>query len=243
MTNPATAPVATSFSLSILLHGAALAVLLPLYEQVTATGRGLEIELVSSTQVSQQQETDEPRQQETSSLLENISTLQRTDNKQQEQEQERHLASPAVVTSRRSVVNLAENTQEDNEASLRRQDAESTITQQFAAEGNSSALLRQSTNAVMQQHALLELLHDSISSNKAYPYIARRQRREGVATVSFILHPDGNIEDAHVVTSSRTSVLDHAALTAVQRIAPFIPAQDYLDHAEVFSIDVVFDLL
>jgi len=45
------------------------------------------------------------------------------------------------------------------------------------------------------------------------------------------------------VTSSRTSVLDHAALTAVQRIAPFIPAQDYLDHAEVFSIDVVFDLL
>jgi len=241
MTNPATAPVATSFSLSILLHGAALAVLLPLYEQVTATGHGLEIELVSSTQVSQQQETDEPRQQETSSLLENISALQRAVNKQREQEQ--RLASQAVVTSRRSTANLAENTQEDNEASLRRQDTESTITQQFAAEGNSSALLRQSTNAVMQQHALLELLHDSISSNKAYPYIARRQRREGVATVSFILHPDGNIEDAHVVTSSRTSVLDHAALTAVQRIAPFIPAQDYLDHAEVFSIDVVFDLL
>lgn len=241
MMNPATAPAATSFSLSILLHGAMLAVLLPLYEQLTATGRGLEIELVSSIMVSQQQETDEPHQQETSSLQENSNTLLDAVNKQQEQKQ--HLSSQAVVASRHSAVNLAENAQDDNEQSHRQQDAERIIRQQHAAEGNSSALLRQSTNATQQQHSLLELLHDSISSNKEYPYIARRQRREGVATVSFILHPDGNIEDAHVVTSSRTSVLDHAALTAVKRIAPFTPAQDYLDHAEAFSIDVVFDLL
>jgi protein TonB len=244
MMNSATAPAATSFSLSILLHGAALAVLLPFYEPLATTGHGLEIELVSSTLVSQQQETDEPRKQQAPTLLENISASQRAVNEQQEQKQ--RLSSPAVVTSRHSAVSLpdddVENDPGHNDRLLRWQETD-RVKQQLAGEGNSSALLRQSTNAVEQQHSLLELLHDSISNNKEYPYIARRQRREGVATVGFVLHPDGSVEGAHLVTSSHTTVLDHAALSAVKRIEPFKPAQDYLDHAEAFSIDVVFNLL
>jgi len=101
----------------------------------------------------------------------------------------------------------------------------------------------QSTNASQQQHSILELLHSSISNNKEYPYLARRQRREGVATVSFVLHPDGTIEDAHLVASSHAVVLDRAALSAVKKIEPFIAAQDYLGQPEKFQIDIEFDLL
>ena len=67
--------------------------------------------------------------------------------------------------------------------------------------------------------------------------------REGVATVGFVLHPDGTIKNARLVSSSSTGMLDRAALSAVKRIEPFRAAQDYLDQAEEFKIDVVFNLL
>jgi protein TonB len=110
-------------------------------------------------------------------------------------------------------------------------------------DGNSTAQVARSTNARHQKHSMVELLHARISEAKQYPYIARRQRREGVATVGFVLHPDGSIEDAHLVASSRASSLDRAALSAVHRIEPFKPAITYLDRPEAFKVDVVFDLL
>ena len=90
---------------------------------------------------------------------------------------------------------------------------------------------------------LLKLLHSRISDKKQYPYFAKRQRREGVATVSFVLHPNGDIEDARLVNSSHTELLDRAALSAVEKIEPFEAARDYLETAETFKIDVVFELL
>jgi len=89
----------------------------------------------------------------------------------------------------------------------------------------------------------IKLLHSRISDKKQYPYFAKRQRREGVATVSFVLHPNGDIENTRLVNSSRTELLDRAALTAVKKIEPFEAAQDYLETAETFNIDVVFELL
>jgi protein TonB len=86
-------------------------------------------------------------------------------------------------------------------------------------------------------------LHRHISDNKEYPYLARRQRREGIATIAFVLHPDGKIENTHLVTSSRAAALDRAALSAVKKIEPFTVAQDYLEHAEEFQVDIEFDLL
>jgi len=246
--NSVNAPFATSLSLSTLLHGTAFAALLLVYEQATTTGQGLEIELVSSTMVSHQQETDEAHKHESSQLLENISAVNAADKKQKELQQH-HYAQP-VLRSQVSAVNVSDHDHDhdDNEQSLRREDIQAKAEmdmsqqQQIAGEGKSSAPLMQSTNASQQQHSIIELLHDRISDNKEYPYIARRQRREGVATVGFLLLPDGTIKDAHLVTSSSTTVLDRAALTAVKGIEPFTPAQDYLDHAEEFSIDVVFNL-
>jgi TonB family protein len=73
--------------------------------------------------------------------------------------------------------------------------------------------------------------------------MARRQRREGVARVEFVLHPNGSIDDAHVIHSSRTRSLDNAALKAVESIEPFIVARDFLQQPEAFQVDVVFDAL
>jgi len=101
----------------------------------------------------------------------------------------------------------------------------------------------QAVDAPTVDDQFIKLLHSRISDKKQYPYFAKRQRREGVATVSFVLHPNGDIEDARLVNSSRTKLLDRAALTAVEKIEPFEAAQDYLETAETFNIDVVFELL
>jgi TonB family protein len=236
------APIATSFSLSIFLHGAAFAALLLVYGQVTTSGEGVEIELVRSTMISDQQETDVPRNRVTQ--IDNSDALaeQKPMIKQQEQ-----LASRQLLTAHDNTSMVPAQENADRATPLERQLAQWPLAsnrqqQKVVDTGESSSVLRQSTNAAQQQLSILALLHDSISNNKEYPYLARRQRREGVATVGFILHPDGSIEDAHLVASSSADTLDRAALSAVKRIAPFRPAHDYLDHAEAFKIDVVFNL-
>lgn len=121
-------------------------------------------------------------------------------------------------------------------------DTEQTVAvEAVAAMQQSAAIPTMNTHAVDDQ--LIKLLHSRISDKKQYPYFAKRQRREGVATVSFVLHPNGDIEDTRLVNSSRSDMLDRAAITAVEKIEPFEAAQEYLETAETFNIDVVFELL
>jgi len=228
-------PIATTTTLSIMLHGVVFAALLVVTEQVKplAEGQGnsVEVQLVSAIMVSNQLETDVPRKQEPvqKTLPENLVDAplnRRTQN---------------IVASLASeqVTPLAEPDDTQNP------EQSNTIMQKpvLVDEGESSAQLLQSTNASSQQHSILELLHARISNNKEYPYIARRQRREGVATIAFVLHPDGKIENAHLLSSSRTQALDRAALSAVKQIEPFTVAQDYLKQSEKFQVDVAFSLL
>ena len=91
-------------------------------------------------------------------------------------------------------------------------------------------------------NALIALLHDEIARNKHYPALARRQHREGTATVSFALYPDGVIEDIKVVSSSGYGRLDKAASSAVSESSPFGPATHYLQRTRHFRVDVVFSL-
>jgi len=236
------APIAASFSLSVFLHGAALAALLLVYGQVTTSGEGVEIELVRSTMIADQRETDVPRNRHPQDSNSGALAENRWKIKQQQQ-----LASPQVLTVHDAMSVVPAQEHADRDTPHERQPEQWPLAsdrqqQKVADAGESSSVLRQSTNASQQQLSILALLHDSISNNKEYPYLARRQRREGVATVGFILHPDGSIEDAHLVASSSADTLDRAALRAVKRIAPFTPAQAYLDHAEAFRIDVVFNL-
>jgi protein TonB len=89
---------------------------------------------------------------------------------------------------------------------------------------------------------LMALLHREISRHKRYPLIARRQQREGRATISFRLYPDGRMDHVSVAHSSGFQPLDDAALEAVDGVAPFEAAGHYLAHVERFEVNVVFTL-
>ena len=98
------------------------------------------------------------------------------------------------------------------------------------------------TSASADLSTLVSLLHEEIARHKQYPSLAKRQQREGTATVSFALYPDGAIDQVNVVSSSGFGRLDKAALYAVSEAAPFEAAEHYLDRARHFKVNIVFSL-
>jgi len=233
--------ISTTTALSLAVHGVVVAVVLsyssdlvPIAEGV---GPGVDIHLVSSDEVAENFE------------AESISKSFMKD-RLAEQVVEKPAVEKLAVEKREKksqIVPVAKNVQQTIVLSDTNQ--ENTIDMQAVievAQSDSSKVevqFDQATNASKQQHSIVELLHSRISDKKAYPYLARRQRREGVVTVGFVLHPNGRIENAHLVNSSRTQSLDRAALSAVQDIEPFSAAQDYLEQSETFQVDVAFNLL
>jgi protein TonB len=218
----------------------AFAGILLVYDQATSpnegVGRGIEIQLISSFLVSDQQQTDEPRKQE---VIPESSSESMIDEDQRE-------FSEDILTSLDSTqAVIAEKSEEKELVEKNRAEQQYDIKQDHLSvyDNESVASVAQLTSASQQQHTILELLHKRISDNKDYPYLARRQRREGIATVAFVLHPDGTVENAHLVTSSRAASLDRAALSAVKHIEPFTVAQEYLEQSKEFQVDVEFHLL
>lgn len=89
---------------------------------------------------------------------------------------------------------------------------------------------------------LLALLHQAIDRGKRYPSLARRQQREGTATVRFRLSPNGEMDAIDIDRSSGFRVLDTAAISAVSSVAPFAPARTLLSEMTRFKVDVTFRL-
>ncbi|MCG6938253.1 MAG: energy transducer TonB [Gammaproteobacteria bacterium] len=237
--NTVYAPIATTTSLSILLHGAFFAALLLLHDQAATTGRGIEIQLISSTMVADQQETEKSRKNShVKQPEEPAHTGEVADNAADNNLKK---ASPHQLVTSLPADRRVDDTALSDKPAVKQKAARQQ--QLVNDEVIGVSRISQSTNAKQQRHMLIELLHSCISNNKEYPYLARRQRREGVATVGFVLHPDGTVKNPHLVASSHTAMLDRAALSAVKRIAPFAPAGDYIEQAEEFQIDVVFKLL
>lgn len=226
--NSVTLPFATTTTLSVFLHGVIVAMWLLVSEQSSqaqAVGQGLNIELVSATIIASQHETEIAKKQQ-SVVDTSVSSVV------VEKFPEKALTGEIkVLTSKSS----------DGNFIIRVGKGEKI--KPVALNNVNLTSVTQSTNASEKQHHILELLHSHIGDNKTYPYLARRQGREGVSTVKFMLHPDGTIENTQLITSSKTLVLDRAALTAVKSISPFKAAQDYLNQTEVFKVDVVFSLL
>ena len=220
--NPAIRPISVSTAFSLLLHTAMAVAILQTRDVMQATGDGLEIDLVSSITISNQAETERASIKE-ASVSEQNSPIE------QPQKQNRHALTGSIEANEKPVMQeLAKVTRSDPDA-LENDSGEQAVSR--------------STNAMMHNSSIIELLHTKISEHKQYPYMARRQRREGVARVEFVLHPDGSIDDAHLVNSSRTRSLDKAAMKAVKSIEPFRHAKDYLDQPEAFQVDVVFNVL
>ena len=226
-------PFVTSTALSTLIHGAVFMSLILVMEQSNSFGEntakeimleliGSDVELAQSLQQESnpEQVLNEPVDEE------NISA--RVPSMQNKAAEAVPVVEDRLLTSEHSDVVVADT---DRAAAV----------EVVTAVQHPAAIPPVNVQVVDDQ--LIELLHSRISDKKQYPYFAKRQRREGVATVSFVLHPNGDIEDARLVNSSRTELLDRAALTAVKKIEPFEAAQDYLETAETFNIDVVFELL
>jgi TonB family protein len=243
-------PIVATTSLSFLLHGVVFAGVLLVYNQVATldegVGRGVEIQLVSSVLVAEQLETDVPQKQKVVVDTAAESIIHAPQKEFAENILTSLSSTQAVAYAASKEAPFSDDIEDVKQEDLQQEDVQQHIIEQVqlsVQDTESAASVAQSTNASQQQHAILELLHRRISDNKVYPYLARRQRREGVATVSFVLHPDGKIENTHLVTSSRATALDRAALSAVKHIEPFVVAQEYLEHAEEFQVDIEFDLL
>ncbi len=211
--------ISGSTIVSIVLHAAIFAIFLQWQYSTAAQGSGLNIELISSHTVSDQDETDEA-----SKSSNNIAHATRDTDRS---------------TIKRKAVVVADHGRQM--ASVQAQSEASSLP--IGEQGQGTAELSRSTSASQQTTSILDLLHTSISASKQYPYQAKRQRREGVATVLFTLYPDGTIDAPVLLKSSKTRSLDRAALTAVTGITPFLPAADYLEQAKSFQVDVVFKIL
>ena len=231
----ATKPIVTTTSLSLLLHAAAIAAALLVYEEFAALDeavtQAVEVQLISSVIVSGQLQAEVPQAQQ----------IKPVSSPEQLMRSAEKTFAEDILTSLKSSQTVASNDQLE-QTDRAEQQAVARREQLQAYQDESPAPASQSAKTP-QQHAILELLHRRISDNKEYPYLARRQRREGVATVAFILHPDGSIENAHLVVSSHARVLDRAALSAVEQIEPFDAAKEYLESSESFQVDIEFDLL
>lgn len=214
-------PISVSTTLSLLLHASLAVAVLQTRDVMQATGRGLEIELVSSSYISEQHETERAANRAVSLSEQNWPA-------EQPERNTRNTPTENIQTR--------QDAEMEKSASVPASDSDSTNN-----DAGEKAVTR-STDAVLNNSAIIELLHSEISEHKQYPYMARKQRREGVARVGFMLYPDGSIDDAHLLNSSRTRSLDDAAIRAVESIEPFSAAREYLQQPESFQVDIVFSM-
>lgn len=101
---------------------------------------------------------------------------------------------------------------------------------------------QQSRNAGARADQLGKYIHEAINRHKRYPYMARRQHREGLVRLNFVMHPDGQVTDIAIIESSRFQALDAAARQAVQAISPFHMAAEYLQMRHDYNVDIDFRL-
>ena len=89
---------------------------------------------------------------------------------------------------------------------------------------------------------LQRLLLAEINLHKHYPLSALRMGQQGTARVGFRLRKNGYIDALAVLRSSGHESLDRAALSAINDIQPFTPADRLLTKAADMQIDIVFQL-
>jgi periplasmic protein TonB len=91
--------------------------------------------------------------------------------------------------------------------------------------------------------AYLEMVRSRIETRKRYPQQARASFKEGRVLVRFTVAADGGIRSLGVGKSSKTKVLDEAALQAVRSAAPFPAPPRRLFKGEIpLELTIVFEL-
>ncbi|MBT8130245.1 MAG: energy transducer TonB [Gammaproteobacteria bacterium] len=214
-------PISISTAFSLALHAALLFALWQTQDVMRAAGEGVEIELVSSEYIAADTETEKAARQNGITSEKSITDELRA--RERISPADRDKVRETSVTDR-----------------LRGNSSQASTT---VNEDTGDKVITRSTNTANYTRSIIDLLHTKISEHKQYPYLAKRQRREGTARVEFMLYPDGRIDAARLLRSSKTRSLDKAALNAVESIEPFSYARDYLERPETFQVDVVFNVM
>ena len=153
------------------------------------------------------------------------------------------VAEKTIVVQKKAVSRQIQEIKQQEMASIEQEVRPETITEPeaqldyFEEQKN-----QQHHEAGDRANELQKYVYEAINRQKHYPYIARKQRREGVVKLNFIMHPDGQVTDVAIVQSSRFSILDKAAQKAVEAISPFHLAADYLEVEHQYNVDIAFRL-
>ncbi|HID80991.1 MAG TPA: energy transducer TonB [Chromatiales bacterium] len=97
-------------------------------------------------------------------------------------------------------------------------------------------------NSIKAQYkAQLKML---IESNKRYPRRAIRMGREGEVLVSFLVLADGTIKQLDIKNGSGSSVLDKAAMDAVQSVSGLLPIPEAIKRRSwQFTVPITYKLM
>lgn len=87
---------------------------------------------------------------------------------------------------------------------------------------------------------LLTLLGKAISAHLVYPKTAVDFNIRGVASVGFLLFPDGHITSIQLINSSHAGVLDAAAISAVNAMSPVKNVNLYLHEPKFMVVGIIF---
>lgn len=89
---------------------------------------------------------------------------------------------------------------------------------------------------------IVAMLHAAIKQQQQYPESALQMQREGRITITFILFPDGTIQDLRTIKRSGTASLDEAAIAAVHKAVPFKGVYKYLSAPQRYETVIGFEL-
>ncbi len=119
---------------------------------------------------------------------------------------------------------------------------------------NSAKNMPSETKATLKEHDPIHLLGDNkktpkplikilgraLTASLIYPKSAVDFGIRGVAYVRFLLYPDGHITNVQLIQSSKTGVLDQAALDAVNAISPVKHVDPYLKEPKYIVFGFIF---
>ena len=119
------------------------------------------------------------------------------------------------------------------------------ITQTHASDANISSEQTATSPSGRVKTSLDELqrlLLAKIDQHKHYPLSAIRLKQEGATRIGFRLRKSGHIDKLAITRSSGYRALDQAALSAINEIQPFKPADRLIRDVASLQIEIIFQL-
>ncbi len=136
-------------------------------------------------------------------------------------------APPALIDERHSEVTASVATFSEAPSAV---DGDGTSIEEQTGQSGGDAENREENSpeaagatGVASEDAYRPVVLAALARAKRYPLLGRQRGIEGVVGIAFTIHPDGHVSAPEVIQSSRSPVLDEAALGMVRRIGTLPP--------------------